>query len=105
MEREPLPEVYQAALDEETCAALFRDLMGLDSPLEVSVKQRERGLTEAEAAWSLAQAQKALAAGHVRAVQVRYLHDGVAWIDTIIQARTGYRVVRVQERALSSSVA
>jgi hypothetical protein len=90
---EPLPDLQVALLDPETLAALERDLGALPD-LDVRTKGGPRSRTD-DAPTSLSAAFGALRDGRVRAVQVRYRFDGVAWCDTLTGG-DGIRLVRTQ---------
>jgi hypothetical protein len=96
MQSDELPPVYEGTLDGASCEALFEDLGRHGRVVEVSVKQGARVRADEQQAWTLAQALSALQAGTVRAVQVRYVHEGVLWLDTILRTATAFRIVRMQ---------
>lgn len=96
MKTEELPPVYQADLDGEAYAALLRDLTSLDGGLDVVVKHAPNVLVPEGATWTLDAARRALEAGEVRAIQVRYVHEATLWIDTILRVPGGFRLVRMQ---------
>jgi hypothetical protein len=89
-----LPAVYQAELDAATTLALFRDWGALDT-IEVSVKRAECAYVQESEVWTLARARDALESGSVRAMQVRYVHEGRAWTDTLLRHSGGLRLVRM----------
>ena len=95
MKPEELPPLYQADLDEEAYEALLRDLSSLGE-LEVSVKAAPCAFVPERAAVTLSDARRALEAGEVRAIQVRYLHESKVWVDTIMRTPVGFRLVRIQ---------
>jgi hypothetical protein len=92
------PPVYQAELDEETSLALFRDWGALDA-IAVSVKRAERAYVEESEVWTLTRAREALESGSVRAIQVRYVHEGRTWTDTLLRHPGGLRLVRMAAEA------
>jgi hypothetical protein len=94
MKLEELPAVYQASLDDATYEALFDDLSQL-AACEVSVKHSAQGHVDEHARWNLTDARAALERGEVRAIQVRYVHDGAVWTDTILKGAAGLRLVRM----------
>src|SRR5690606_7555629 len=79
----PLPPLYESVLDDATLDALFGDVGALGEVL-VTVKGAP---TEhaAEAPVTLADARDALVAGRVRGVQLRYVHEGQVWCDTLMR--------------------
>lgn len=96
MTAEPLPDVYQGHLDEAALGAYAADLAALAGPIQVSVKSAERAYVDEALQPSVEEALAALAAGRVRAVQLRYRHETVSWTDTLFRAAGGYRLVRMQ---------
>lgn len=100
MKAEELPELFQAELDADAYEALLRDLGELPGPLEVSVKQGATARVPEHERWTLEQGRRALEQGAARALQVRYEHNGVAWIDTILRPPAGYRLVRMRAPTL-----
>lgn len=96
MTEEPQVELYQADLDDATYGALLDDLAALSRPLVVSVKRAAQGYVEEDAGLTLARARELLEAGAVRALQVRYEHEGGIWIDTVLRTPLGARLVRVR---------
>ncbi len=90
----PLPPVHDAVLDEAFVERLFADVGACTELLSVSTKGgAER---RAEASVSLDDARRALHAGAIHAVQLRYRHQGHEWCDTILRQPAGYRVVRIE---------
>ncbi len=90
-----LPEVFDSELDAAAVDALFRDLAALASPPEISLKHGATRYAEQAPALDLVAARSALLAGDVRAVQIRYLHEGKPWCDTLTRARSGFRLIRI----------
>ncbi len=89
----PLPRLYESVLDEATLDALFGDVGMLDG-VSVTVKGAPAARCSDEP-FTLASAHAALVAGQVRGVQLRYVHDGKVWCDTLIRMVNGFRLVRV----------
>lgn len=92
----PLPELQASDLDSDTLAALFDDLEAAAERLEVIVKggpDRRADPTPI----GLREAQRLLVEGIVRGVQLRYVHEGRAWRDTLLRGATGIRIVRMEE--------
>jgi hypothetical protein len=92
----PLPDVYQGFLDRPGLSALIADLRALPGGVAVSVKSSERGYVDETLQFGLEAAFDALAAGQVRAVQLRYMHESTPWTDTVFRAGDGYRLVRMR---------
>lgn len=91
----PLPTLQDSVLDAETLDALVRDWLDHAEVLDVMTKGAP-GSRATFAPADLPRAVDALRSGQVRAVQVRYLHGGVEWRDTLLPAPTGTRLVRIQ---------
>jgi hypothetical protein len=93
MDPNSLPPLYESVLDAAQLDALFCDVGLLQSPVQVQVKgaPTERA---SDAEVSLSQAKAWLDRGIVRAVQLRYVHEGVLWCDTLIQIMGATRLVR-----------
>ncbi len=87
----PLPDVDDGSLDDAGLDALSADLTTLAEDLEVRVKATPGH----SAPGDLRDALDALRAGAARAVQVSYRYQGRPWIDTILRAPDGWRVVRI----------
>ncbi len=89
-----LPAVASELVPWARVEALFDDLAALTEIREVRMK----GGGEARAGGpsrDLVAARAALLAGHALGVQVRYVHDGTEWCDTILREREGVRIVRI----------
>jgi hypothetical protein len=88
-----LPPLYESVLDATQLDALFCDIGLLACRVQVLVKgaPTERA---SDAEISLSQAKAWLDRGIVRAVQLRYVHEGVLWCDTLIQIIGATRLVR-----------
>jgi hypothetical protein len=91
----PLPELAQGRLDADTLERLFEDIGSLTRVLEVLAKPAARGHA-LPANLSLAQARDLLAAGQVCGVQVRYVHAGEMWLDTLLRGPDGVRLTRLR---------
>lgn len=91
----PLPELQDAVLDGAAVEALFADLAEHTTIGEIILKggPTERGRVVQP---SLAEAAAALASGTVRGVQIRYLHEGREWWDTLMRVGDGVRLVRIE---------
>lgn len=89
------PDVFQAELDRDTLAQLFADLAAHATVLEIREKASARargGVAEL----SLAEARERLERGDVRAIQIRYRHDGSLWMDTLMKGPSLVRLVRTR---------
>lgn len=95
MNEPALPPVHEGTLDDETLDALFADVAGAATLLAVIVK-RGRSAEPPRSPAALDEARAALHSGAVRAVQLRYRHEGREWWDTISRFAPGrWRVVRI----------
>lgn len=86
----PLPDIEDGQLDDAGLNALITDITSLASSIEVRCK----GAGEHSAPASLSEAVSSLRAGVIAAVQVSYVHRGQRWIDTVMRAPQGWRIVR-----------
>ena len=91
----PMPDVREGILDGEGIAALFRDIGALTEVDEIIVKDRP-GRADDTPGVTLAEAERLVQSGEVRAVQIRYRHDGAHWWDTLMCTPEGVRIVRVR---------
>jgi hypothetical protein len=91
----PLPELRTGLLDDASAGALFRDIAALTQVDEVIVKHIPGRIQQAQPV-TLEQALRLLLAAEVRAVQIRYRHDGACWLDTLMRSPEGLRLVRVR---------
>lgn len=92
----PLPPVHEALLDDATLEMLVGDLLGAATLHAVLVKGGAETLAEGVEGLSLREAVAMLRGGRVRAVQVRYTHQGTAWTDTLMRVGSAVRLVRMQ---------
>lgn len=93
----PLPDLHQAELDEATLRQLFEDVRDHTELMEVIPKYAAAGYVPEIAAITLAEGLEQLLAGGVRALQLRYRHDGTVWWDTLMPTLHGnFRIVRIQ---------
>lgn len=93
---EPLPPLSVATLDDEAFDALLRDLRALTQVDEVIVKRGPGRIGDDAGAYTLDDAERLLRERAVRAVQIRYRHDGARWWDTLTIVPEGVRLVRVR---------
>lgn len=94
-DRVTFPPMCDAVLDRATVIQLFADLAGCTEVLEVQHKGGARAYAATEA-MPLTEARDRLLAAELRAVQVRYRHDGHEWIDTLLTTPGGIRCVRTR---------
>lgn len=88
------PDLHESILDEARLDALFNDIAMEAQVLSVLLKGGAEVLAEGGDV-ALSEALSMLKQGRVRAVQVRYVHRGKAWTDTLLRTANGYRVVRI----------
>lgn len=86
----PLPDLDDGLLDDAGLDALITDLAALAEELSVRAKV-SLGHSAPD---TLSDAVAALRNGTARAMQVSYRYRGQAWIDTVMRAPAGWRVVR-----------
>jgi hypothetical protein len=96
-----LPPVHEALLDLRTVDQLFADIATTTELLSVTMKggatHRASPLV-AGSADELERARRALLAGEIRGVQIRYLHDGKEWWDTLMLTREGVKLIRIDHQ-------
>lgn len=93
----PLPDLHQAELDEPTLRQLFQDVAAHTELMEVIPKHAATGHVPEIAAITLAEGLALLLGGGVRALQLRYRHNGTLWWDTLMPTPHGtFRIVRIQ---------
>lgn len=92
----PLPEVQVAELDGATFEAYFADLEDCADVRSVTLKSGPETRAE-EPQVSLEQAHMLLIVGTIRGAQIRYVFDGVAWIDTLVALGESMRLVRIAD--------
>ena len=85
---EDLPDLHESLLDEATLDQLFVDLEALAEIIEVQLKGAPQRMTDARSV-PLAEAHDLLKSGAVRAVQIRYVHEGKQWWDTVMRLPEG----------------
>lgn len=93
-----LPEMVPAVLDGSEVEALFTDLAFETTVVGVLLRAPDSEPAGAGgAAPNLRVARDALLSGRASGVQLRYLHEGVEWWDTLMRTDAGFRVVRVRK--------
>lgn len=90
-----LPELHESVLDEATVDQLFTDIKELTQIVEVIPKTVSKGNVQ-EGSISLDEGRRMLRDGSCRALQIRYVHDGAQWWDTLMTQPDGTRVVRIR---------
>ena len=96
-----LPPIQDLVLDEDMVDRLFTDL-GLGAQiLGVTVKGGAVARASGESPGSeLGRLRGLLTTGQVYGLQVRYLHHGQEWWDTLMRVAGGIRLVRVRRADL-----
>jgi len=92
---QPLPDLQDAILDQDTFERLIADLTTMTSELSVRLKRGAETLTGTEPA-SLEAALQALGKGEVLGVQLRYRYGPDWWCDTLLRTGGGLRLVRIR---------
>lgn len=90
-----LPQLHETILDEATVDQLFTDIAELTQVIEVIPKTTGRGYV-GEQSIPLDQARELLRSRDCRALQIRYVHDGAQWWDTLMPRPEGTRIVRIR---------
>jgi hypothetical protein len=93
----PLPDLHQSELDEATLRQLFEDVRNHTELMEVIPKHAAAAYVPEIAAITLAEGLNFLLDGSVRALQLRYRHNGTIWWDTLMPTpQNTFRIVRIQ---------
>lgn len=93
----PLPDLHQAELDDATLRQLFQDVAAHTELMEVIPKYAAAAYVPEIAAITLTEGLELLLAGNIRALQLRYRHDGTIWWDTLMPTpQHTFRIVRIQ---------
>jgi hypothetical protein len=90
-----LPQLHETVLDDVTVDQLFTDIAELTQVIEVIPKVTGRGYVS-EQSISLNQAREMLRGRECRAIQLRYVHEGAQWWDTLMPNSEGTRIVRIR---------
>ena len=91
-----LPELTQSVLTTDDLEALFRDIAELTEVVEIIPKLGARERVDDTAALTLDSARQGLLGGDFRGVQLRYLHEGGLWWDTLLRVPEGFSIVRIR---------
>ena len=91
-----LPELHQGVLDPETIDQLVVDIETCTELLEVIPKFGADSYVGEGEVIDLRTAISMLQAGELRGVQVRYVHEGAQWWDTLMGTPQGIRTVRIR---------
>lgn len=85
----------ESVLDTDTLHQLFFDIQNAATLIGMSVKWKPTQNAEA-ADLSFAEVAEALLAKRILGVQLRYLHQGREWWDTLLCVPEGTRLVRIE---------
>ncbi len=91
-----LPDLNQALLDWPGVEALLRDIEACTEVTEIIPKSVAQGYVPENGVLTLAEARQLLAQRAVRALQIRYRHNGAEWWDTLMVLPDGWRLVRIR---------
>ncbi len=93
----PLPDLHQAELDMGTLRELFEDVRAHTELMEVIPKLAAEGYVPEMQSITLGEGLDLLLNGGLRALQLRYRHDGAVWWDTLMPTPNGtFRIVRIR---------
>ncbi|MEN9577055.1 MAG: hypothetical protein RJA70_64 [Pseudomonadota bacterium] len=97
-----VPELYEGLLTEAELRDLLFDISTEASSVELQFKGSAQGRAqpgdENADSGPIAELESAcarLVAAQVAGIQVRYIHAGVAWCDTVLRGPAGFRLIRV----------
>jgi len=94
----PLPPLADAVITSDEVAALLDDVARAATLLGHSVKGGARDRAAGSGASLIADGARLLT-GEVLGLQLRYLHDGKEWWDTLLALPDGrFRLVRIEQR-------
>lgn len=93
---EALPEVYEGTLDGPLFEAYFADLESYAVIRSVRTRSGPRESADDDLV-DLGQARLLLVLGRALGAQVRYEHEGVAWIDTLVRRADSIRLLRTRD--------
>lgn len=90
----PLPDLQDQVIDWNVVESLLGDIELSARLFAVLIKSNTEGMADG-ADLDLTRVKPALEAG--TAVQLRYVHEGVEWWDTLMPMAGGVRIVRMQQ--------
>ena len=88
----------ESVLDSQTLHQLLFDIENAATLIGISVKSKPTENAE-NSALPLSQIAEALLAKRILGVQIRYLHQGREWWDTLLCVPDGTRLVRIEHSA------
>jgi hypothetical protein len=94
---QPLPDLLQSDIDDGTLRQLITDIGTHTEILEIIPKHAPGYVEENPAPLQLDEAYRMLSERTLRGLQLRYLHQGTTWWDTILPQPGGlFRIVRIE---------
>jgi len=93
-----LPPMRQADLSQEQVEALFGDIGGLATDVQLmqrATKSSRATAQNADTTKQLELAKTALLTGHVPRVQIRYRWKDSLWIDTLAAEQGSFKLIRI----------
>jgi len=100
-----LPVLQQSSIDPPLLSALFADLEQCAQLRSVVVRTVAHVRGAPPETVTLPAAHAGLVSGALRSVQIRYVHEGRVWCDTLMAGPAGVRLVRICEEDVAASVA
>jgi hypothetical protein len=94
MSEPALPELYDTLLDREALLQLTTDIETCGELLGVSLRRGARQHGD-HAPVALRDAVMQVLDGSAAGLQLRYLHQGRQWWDTVLRTPDGFRLVRI----------
>ena len=100
-----LAEMVSAELDFAAVERLFEDLAFETTVLGVALRfgDADPSPKDRPSEPNLRQARTAILSGEATGAQLRYVHEGVEWWDTVMRTGPSFRVVRVKKQRSQSS--
>lgn len=93
----PLPDLLQSDIDASTLRQWITDVGTLTEIIEIIPKHRRGYVEEHAESPQLDEAYQMLVEGRVAGLQIRYLHQGKLWWDTVMPLPEGcFRIVRIE---------
>lgn len=93
----PLPDLHQSEIDEVTLRQLIADIGTHARIIEIIPKFAPGYVGENYASLQLDEAFQQLVSRELRGLQIRYLHEGKTWWDTLMPLSGGlFRIVRIE---------
>ena len=93
---EDLADLYEGVLDGPLFETYLEDLRECAQVRSVQVRHGPQERAE-DPSIDLDQARMLLVLGQIRAAQIRYEHEGVAWIDTLARTPDAIRLLRTKD--------